>query len=125
MSFESGQPCLCVGGDRLQFPKERLYFRRGARHAQITAGELHPLQHQLGVDALDRDRLLAVRGRGQPLDRIAGDLLVEDQPGDQCDTDADANAELGPDAKAGKKTDNAHATLSFGANSNWMDAFSE
>jgi hypothetical protein len=104
LAFDGGKPGPTFRGDLLQFPKELLYFCGRARHAQITPGDPHPLQHELGIDALDHDRLLPVGGRGQPLDRIAGDLLIDDQAGDQCDADADADAELGPDVEAGEKT---------------------
>ena len=88
--FERRQPGAAVGGDLLQVAQELVDLARRPRHAEIAADHLHPLQHHLGVDALDHDGLLPIGSGGQPLDRIAGDVLVDDQRRDQSDTDADS-----------------------------------
>ncbi len=115
LSFEGRQSCVAVGGNLLQFAEELFDFRRRACHAEIAAGYQRALQHHFGIDALDHDGLLPIRGGRQPLDGIAVQLFVDDQPGDQSGTNADTNAELRPDPKSGNQIGNTHPSLLSGS----------
>jgi hypothetical protein len=110
LRLEPLQLRVALAGDHLQVGHERLDLLRRPAHQDVAAGDLRTLQGQLGVDGLERDRLLLVGGGGEPLHRLAADLLVDDHAGNEHDAAAHQNAELGTDSTPGQDTDQAHRT---------------